>query len=127
MMLQHSTMMRSKQRSLLTSPTDDEIHVAQILLHIRSMIRALESGSDLKWGSKKRRSRSNEPYDVGEERPSAAKAEMDAVATASPVTPLAFPPTESDDNKSNHLFNKTSKKRVSYLCMISVFVLLSKF
>ncbi|XP_057794839.1 uncharacterized protein LOC131011088 isoform X2 [Salvia miltiorrhiza] len=97
-MLQQPSIVRSTESSLLTSATDDEIHVAQILLHMTTMIWA---GSGLKWGSKRRRSRSDEPYrktDVREER---AKAE------ASPVTPLAFLPSESDDNKSN----KTCKKR----------------
>ncbi|XP_057794838.1 uncharacterized protein LOC131011088 isoform X1 [Salvia miltiorrhiza] len=110
-MLQQPSIVRSTESSLLTSATDDEIHVAQILLHMTTMIWA---GSGLKWGSKRRRSRSDEPYrktDVREER---AKAE------ASPVTPLAFLPSESDDNKSN----KTCKKRVAYLSYQCTFVLL---
>lgn len=107
-MLHHSTISSSEEQSSL--PTLDEIHVAQILLHIATTIRTLEYGSGgLKWGRKKRRSRSDEPYqknDVEQEnRPPPPP-------TASPVTPLCFAPSESDDHKSKHLSKKTSKNKV---------------
>lgn len=117
MMIQRSTVCRS---SIQSSPlTSDEIHVAQILLEINTMIRPLESGSTLKWGTKKRRSRLDDhKTDVAAQHTSPpSKA---AAAAASPVTPLAFSPSECDDQRSNHLFNKTSKKmsRGEYMEMI---------
>lgn len=117
MMIQRSTVCRSIQSSPLTS---DEIHVAQILLDIATMIRTLESGSALKWGTKKRRSRlDDQKTDVAVQHTS-PPSKAAAAAVASPVTPLAFSPSECDDPRSKHLVKKTSKKtsRGEYMEMI---------
>lgn len=111
------------ERSLLTSATDDEIHVAQILLDLAGLIRARELGPGIKWGSRKRRSGLDEvelPYqktDVGVEH-TPRKAET--AAASSPITPLAFSPSESDDQRSKHLSQKTPKimARKVYVDMI---------
>ncbi|KAH6763763.1 hypothetical protein C2S51_015012 [Perilla frutescens var. frutescens] len=120
-MIEQSRISRSTESSLLTSATDDEIHVAQTLLDIAGMIRILESGPGLKWGAKKRRSKS--PYhktDVGVEETPPPQPKSETAAAASPVTPLAFPPSESDEQRSKHLFHRTSKNmsREVYVDMI---------
>ncbi|KAK6131278.1 hypothetical protein DH2020_034988 [Rehmannia glutinosa] len=117
------TISRDKQSSLLGSATEDENFVAQILIDLPNIIRKSESLLVFKWGNKKRRSRLDEGAsssrapssyqmtDVGiEERKPRAKAEEEVVAAASPVTPLSFPASESDE-KSWHAFRKSSNKR----------------
>ncbi|KAK6115213.1 hypothetical protein DH2020_007482 [Rehmannia glutinosa] len=117
------TISRDKQSSLLGSATEDENFVAQILIDLPNIIRKSESLLVFKWGNKKRRSRLDEGAsssrapssyqmtDVGiEEIKPRAKAEEEVVAAASPVTPLSFPASESDE-KSWHAFRKSSNKR----------------
>ncbi|KAL0360547.1 UNVERIFIED_CONTAM: hypothetical protein Sradi_3739200 [Sesamum radiatum] len=114
--------------SLLASATDDEIFVAQILLDLPGMIGLLDSLAGFQWGRKRRRSclaegPSSSPAsstrspsfhrtDVEiEGRKPQAKAEEDvAAATGSPVSPLHFSPSESDE-KPRRTSKKSSKKR----------------
>ncbi|KAI3464832.1 hypothetical protein Pfo_021495 [Paulownia fortunei] len=119
----------SKESSLLTSATEDENFVAQVLLDLRDMIGMRKSFPGFRWGSKKRRSRLDEGasssrapsslspsfhrthVEIDERKPQAKAAEEEEVAAAaSPVTPLSFSPSESDE-KSRHAFKKSSKKR----------------
>lgn len=119
----------SAQSSLLASATEDEIFVAQILFDLPSMIGMVESLEGFQWGSKRRRSNlvegpssspapSSQRTDVEiEEKKAQAKAEEEkgaAAATSSPVSPLHFSPSESDE-KPRHASKKSSKKRVCYL------------
>ncbi|KAK4429381.1 hypothetical protein Salat_1238500 [Sesamum alatum] len=113
-----------EQTSLLASATEDEIFVAKILLDLPSMIGLLDSLAGFQWGSKRRRSSlvegpsssrapsSRSPTDVEiEERKPQAKAEAAAAATtSSPVSPLHFSPSESDE-KPRHTLKKSYKKR----------------
>ncbi|KAK4390792.1 hypothetical protein Sango_2142500 [Sesamum angolense] len=115
--------------SLLASATEDEIFVAQILLDLPGMMGLLDSLAGFQWGSKRRRSclvedpsSSRAPLsrspschrtDVEiEGRKPQAKAEEDAAAaaTGSPVSPLHFSPSESDE-KPRHTLKKSSKRR----------------
>ncbi|KAL2249967.1 uncharacterized protein LOC105166068 [Sesamum indicum] len=117
-----------EQSSLLASATEDEISVAQILLDLPGMIGLLDSLAGFQWGRKRRRSSLVEgPSSSGapssgsplfhrtdveiEERKTQAKAEQDAAAaTGSPVSPLHFSPSESDE-KPRHSLKKSCKKR----------------
>ncbi|KAL0351760.1 UNVERIFIED_CONTAM: hypothetical protein Scaly_1564700 [Sesamum calycinum] len=115
--------------SLLASATEDEIFVAQILLDLPGMMGLLDSLAGFQWGSKRRRSclvedpsssrapssRSPSCHRTNVEiegRKPQAKAEEDAAAaaTGSPVSPLHFSPSESDE-KPRHTLKKSSKRR----------------
>ncbi|KAL3634346.1 hypothetical protein CASFOL_021400 [Castilleja foliolosa] len=113
----------SKQSSPLASPTADESAVAEILIALRKLISLSEYLTDFNWGCKRRRSCLDEvpPLPRGpsseneiEVRKLKIKAALrkgvDAAGTtASPTTPLAFSPSESDE-KSRH--KETSKRRL---------------
>ncbi|CAA0818557.1 Unknown protein [Striga hermonthica] len=108
-----------EQSHSLDSFTADEIVVAQILIDLPDIIKDSNSRSIFKWGGRKRRSRldggarpSSQPspsFQKIETRKSKSKAgaaeaeeEEEDGATTSPVTPLSFAPSESDEKKSRH-------------------------
>ncbi|KAL6511857.1 hypothetical protein OROGR_021454 [Orobanche gracilis] len=110
------------ERGVKSTATEDEICVAGILLDLPN-IRRNKSCLRFKWGTKRRRSTIDEgaPYSRAplslqktEEKKSVAKAETEKESAArSPVTPLSFTPSESDEEKSRHPFKKSSRTRLS--------------
>ncbi|KAL6493033.1 hypothetical protein OROGR_032792 [Orobanche gracilis] len=111
--------------SPLISATEDEICVAGILLDLPNIIRRNKSRLGIKWGTKRRRSIIDEgasysralspispSFQKTEERKSVDKAEAGKESSAgSPVTPLSFTHSESDEEKSRHAFKKSSRTR----------------
>ncbi|KAL6574425.1 hypothetical protein OROHE_001329 [Orobanche hederae] len=116
-----TTIDRGVKSSPLISATEDEICVAGILLDLPNIIRRNKSRLRFKWGTKRRRSRIDEGASYSpapsslqktEERKSVSKAEAEKESAAgSPVTPLSFTPSESDEEKSRHPFKKSSRTR----------------
>ncbi|GER26607.1 zinc finger FYVE domain-containing protein 26 [Striga asiatica] len=121
----------------LDSFTEDEILVAQILIDLPDIIRDSNSRSIFKWGGRRRRSRldggarpsraqPSPSFQRIEARKSKSKAaaveevEEEDGATTSPVTPLSFAPSESDEKKSRHGFRKncTQRSKEEYLDLI---------
>ncbi|XP_042007337.1 uncharacterized protein LOC121755953 [Salvia splendens] len=102
--------------SLLASPTEDEIAVADILLNLKTtMLPLSESLPNCKWGLRRKRSCLVSPPSISassnriEDRKAPIKAE-EARTTGSPDTPLIFSHSESDD-KPKHSSKKTSKSK----------------
>ncbi|KAL8514715.1 hypothetical protein ACS0TY_013698 [Phlomoides rotata] len=108
---------RSRQICMLTCATEDEKFVAQILLDLPILTSMAESGSPLKWGCRRRRSRFNDSsfrkndVKIEERRLQSKAAEERGGAASSPVTPLAFSPSESDRKSRHHHLKRRSRKR----------------
>lgn len=126
-MKEKTPLSRSRKISTFTSATEDEKFVAQIILDLPNIISMVESGSAFKWGCRKTRSRFNDSpmpkndVKIEERQPQSKAAEESGGAATSPVTPLAFSPSESD-RKSKHPLNRTSHKRVCVtICLHNFF------
>lgn len=102
-----------------TTFNEDEIEVAYILLDLPNLITKSESsnrrrGDDFPvgWGIRKKRSVPSSPHRVVEIQGTIKTPNKVRVESTSPLTPLSFYQSESDEKSKLTLKNNNTKKRV---------------